>query len=146
MWTINAYEQVGIEYSRNNYNVTQLYSVDVYRSSDHNPFLTGLDFTGEPTPTPTSTPPLEPAPTETSAPEPTPTSTEGAGPGVSPTMSATPPAAGEPSGTPTGIPGADGGKLATTGAELGLLLPFGGAALLLAGTLALLVKRRADQA
>ncbi|MFC5122073.1 ExeM/NucH family extracellular endonuclease [Pseudoclavibacter helvolus] len=146
VWTINAYEQVGIEYSRNNYNVTQLYSVDVSRSSDHNPFLIGLDFTGEPTPTPTSTPPLEPAPTETSAPEPTPTSTEGAGPGVSPTMSATPPAAGEPSGTPTGVPGADGGMLATTGAELGLLLPFGGAALLLAGTLALLVKRRADQA
>ncbi|PPF47297.1 glutamate--cysteine ligase [Pseudoclavibacter sp. AY1F1] len=157
VWTINAYEQVGIEYSRNNSNVTQLYSDDVYRSSDHNPFLIGLDFAGEPEPTPTATqtptqtptatptPTIEPTPTETSAPEPPPTSTEGVEPGMSPTMAATPPAAGGPSGAPTGAPGADGGELATTGAELGVLLPFGGGALLLAGALALLLKRRADQ-
>lgn len=44
LWTINAYEPIALEYSRFNYNVTQLYAADQYRSSDHNPALIGLAF------------------------------------------------------------------------------------------------------
>ncbi|MFC5179587.1 ExeM/NucH family extracellular endonuclease [Nocardioides taihuensis] len=43
VWTINAYESVYYEYSRNNYNVTDLYSPGPFRSSDHNPELVGID-------------------------------------------------------------------------------------------------------
>lgn len=44
IWTINAYEPIALEYSRNNYNVTQLYAPDQFRASDHNPKLVGLQF------------------------------------------------------------------------------------------------------
>ena len=43
IWNINAYESVGREYSRYNYNVTDLYRPDPYRSSDHDPALIGFD-------------------------------------------------------------------------------------------------------
>ncbi|MGO2751797.1 MAG: ExeM/NucH family extracellular endonuclease [Pseudoclavibacter sp.] len=145
VWTINAYEQVGTEYSRYNSNVTQLYSDDVYRSSDHNPFLIGLDFAAEPEPTETA----EPTPTETGSPgptlAPTPTQTEGAGPGAPTTPSSVPTVAPTPGTSPAGTPNADGGQLATTGAEFDVLAPTVAAALLLAGALALLLRRRTDQ-
>ena len=44
LWTINAYESIALEYSRFNYNVTQLYAADQFRSSDHNPALIGVGF------------------------------------------------------------------------------------------------------
>ncbi|MFD3443321.1 ExeM/NucH family extracellular endonuclease [Microbacteriaceae bacterium 4G12] len=47
VWNINAYESVALEYSRYNYNVSDLYEPDAYRSSDHDPILVGLDLTGE---------------------------------------------------------------------------------------------------
>ncbi|MFT4289101.1 ExeM/NucH family extracellular endonuclease [Nocardioides sp.] len=44
VWQINAQEQVGFEYSRYNYNATILYENDVFRASDHNPEIVGLDL------------------------------------------------------------------------------------------------------
>lgn len=43
VWNINSVESVGLEYSRYNNNVTNLYSDDPYRSSDHDPLLVGFD-------------------------------------------------------------------------------------------------------
>ena len=42
MWQINAEESVAFEYSRYNYNATQLYQPNQFRASDHNPELVGL--------------------------------------------------------------------------------------------------------
>ncbi len=44
IWNINAYEPVANEYSRYNYNVSLLYDTTPFRSSDHDPFLVGLDL------------------------------------------------------------------------------------------------------
>lgn len=44
VWQINAQEQVGFEYSRYNYNATILYDESVFRASDHNPEIVGLDL------------------------------------------------------------------------------------------------------
>ena len=44
VWQINAQEQVGFEYSRYNYNATILYDDSVFRASDHNPEIVGLDL------------------------------------------------------------------------------------------------------
>ncbi|MEE6271724.1 ExeM/NucH family extracellular endonuclease [Georgenia sp. MJ206] len=46
IWNINAYEALGLEYSRYNYNVTDLYDESPYRSSDHDPLLVGLELDG----------------------------------------------------------------------------------------------------
>lgn len=64
VWEINAQEPVALEYSRYNNNVTNFYSDDVYRASDHNPEVLGLDLitektdavTPEPKPTPQPNP------------------------------------------------------------------------------------------
>lgn len=44
IWNINAIESVGYEYSRYNYNITNLFSSNQYRSSDHDPVLVGLQL------------------------------------------------------------------------------------------------------
>lgn len=44
VWNINAVEPVGFEYSRYNANATDLYAADVFRSSDHDPEIVGLDL------------------------------------------------------------------------------------------------------
>ncbi|MDM4761561.1 ExeM/NucH family extracellular endonuclease [Galbitalea sp. SE-J8] len=44
VWNINAYESVAFEYSRYNYNATDFYAPDPYRSSDHDPFLVGVNL------------------------------------------------------------------------------------------------------
>jgi 5'-nucleotidase len=44
VWQINAQEQVAFEYSRHNYNATILYDESVFRASDHNPEIVGLDL------------------------------------------------------------------------------------------------------
>jgi 5'-nucleotidase len=43
IWNINSGESVAFEYSRHNYNVTDFYSPDPYRASDHDPEVVGLD-------------------------------------------------------------------------------------------------------
>lgn len=43
IWPINSYESVYYEYSRFNYNVTNLFSANPFRSSDHNPELVGIN-------------------------------------------------------------------------------------------------------
>ncbi len=48
VWPINGYESVYYEYSRFNYNVTNLYSSGPFRSSDHSPEIVGID-TADPT-------------------------------------------------------------------------------------------------
>jgi 5'-nucleotidase len=45
VWTINGYESVYYEYSRFNYNTTNLYNSGPFRSSDHSPEIVGLDTT-----------------------------------------------------------------------------------------------------
>ncbi|MCY7403165.1 MAG: ExeM/NucH family extracellular endonuclease [Cryobacterium sp.] len=49
VWNINSVESVALEYSRYNNNVTDFYSADPFRSSDHDPVVLGLNLT-----TPTS--------------------------------------------------------------------------------------------
>ncbi|WP_164745335.1 ExeM/NucH family extracellular endonuclease [Georgenia faecalis] len=129
IWNINAYEALGLEYSRFNYNVTDLYDESPYRSSDHDPLLVGLDLLadspGEPTPTPTDGPTAPPTPT------PTPTLTDG------PTAPGAPTTPGGP-----GSPGTPGGSgLPSTGAGLGALGL--GLVALLGGVAALAARRRA---
>ncbi len=46
-WEINSVESVALEYSRHNYNITNLYKDDEFRSSDHNPSIVGIS-TGAP--------------------------------------------------------------------------------------------------
>lgn len=51
VWEINAGESVYYEYSRFNANATNLYAVNPFRSSDHNPEIVGIDV-GENIPDP----------------------------------------------------------------------------------------------
>lgn len=46
VWNINSVESVGLEYSRFNYNVVNLYEPTPYRSSDHDPVILGLALYG----------------------------------------------------------------------------------------------------
>ncbi|GAA2047583.1 ExeM/NucH family extracellular endonuclease [Leifsonia soli] len=48
VWNINSGESVALEYSRYNYNVTNFYAADPYRSSDHDPIVVGLGLTAKP--------------------------------------------------------------------------------------------------
>ncbi len=52
IWNINAGESIALEYSRYNYNVSNLYDASPYRSSDHDPVIVGLDLSGGATPEP----------------------------------------------------------------------------------------------
>lgn len=56
IWNINAGESVALEYSRFNYNATLFYDESVFRSSDHDPVLVGLDLADAPTPMATPSP------------------------------------------------------------------------------------------
>jgi predicted extracellular nuclease len=48
IWEINANETVFNQYSRYNYNVTNLYSPGPFSASDHNPEVVGIDATTDP--------------------------------------------------------------------------------------------------
>ncbi|MFJ3491212.1 ExeM/NucH family extracellular endonuclease [Leifsonia aquatica] len=48
VWNINSGESIALEYSRYNYNVTNFYAADPYRSSDHDPIVVGLGLTAKP--------------------------------------------------------------------------------------------------
>lgn len=50
IWSINSGESVAWEYSRTNYNVSDFYQPNVYRASDHDPEIVGLNVSGAPTP------------------------------------------------------------------------------------------------
>jgi predicted extracellular nuclease len=54
VWNINSVEPVALEYSRFNYNVTDFYSPDPFRASDHDPLLVGLDTSAAPVATTTA--------------------------------------------------------------------------------------------
>ncbi|MBG6238910.1 5'-nucleotidase [Mycetocola sp. CAN_C7] len=43
IWNINSVESIALEYSRYNYNATNFYEADQYRSSDHDPMIIGID-------------------------------------------------------------------------------------------------------
>ncbi|WP_146239705.1 ExeM/NucH family extracellular endonuclease [Curtobacterium sp. MCSS17_011] len=93
IWNINSVESVGLEYSRYNYNATNLYTDDVYRASDHDPILVGFDLDAagtdpgtDPTPTPTPTPNPTPTPTPTPVPP-----VDGITPPVAPVVPVAPP-------------------------------------------------------
>jgi 5'-nucleotidase len=43
IWNINSVESVAFEYSRKNYNVTDFYQPNLFRASDHNPEIVGID-------------------------------------------------------------------------------------------------------
>ncbi|MBB5633325.1 5'-nucleotidase [Cryobacterium mesophilum] len=45
IWNINSPESVALEYSRYNYNTTNFYRADMYRASDHDPLILGLNLT-----------------------------------------------------------------------------------------------------
>jgi 5'-nucleotidase len=46
VWNINSVESPAFEYSRYNYNATDLYTADQFRSSDHDPLVVGFDTPG----------------------------------------------------------------------------------------------------
>jgi len=46
VWNINAYESIALDYSRYNYNATDFYLPDPYRTSDHDPVVVGLNLSG----------------------------------------------------------------------------------------------------
>ncbi|GAA4714770.1 ExeM/NucH family extracellular endonuclease [Nocardioides conyzicola] len=48
VWPINGYESVYYEYSRYNYNATNLYDSGPFRSSDHSPEIVGISAASEP--------------------------------------------------------------------------------------------------
>jgi predicted extracellular nuclease len=54
VWNINSVESVAYEYSRFNYNATNFYAADPYRSSDHDPLLVGFDVPAPPAATTTT--------------------------------------------------------------------------------------------
>src|SRR5690606_25994996 len=47
IWNIISVESVALEYSRHNYNVTDLYAADVFRASDHDPMLVGISASAD---------------------------------------------------------------------------------------------------
>ncbi|MBO9523054.1 MAG: ExeM/NucH family extracellular endonuclease [Nocardioidaceae bacterium] len=50
VWGINSGESVAWEYSRTNYNVSDLYQPNMFRASDHDPEIVGLDVAAAPAP------------------------------------------------------------------------------------------------
>lgn len=42
VWNINSVESIGLEYSRFNYNIADLFAPDQFRASDHDPVVVGL--------------------------------------------------------------------------------------------------------
>ena len=129
IWNINSTESVGLEYSRYNVNVSDLYTDDVYRASDHDPILVGFDLTaaeGDPTPEPTPEPGTD-DPADDPTAEPTPTPIAG-GAGTTPGAGVTP---------TTGD-----GSLAFTGAQIGGGLAAALALLAAGGGLLALRRRR----
>ena len=49
IWNINSVESIALEYSRFNGNLTDFYTPDAFRSSDHDPIVLGLNVSSETT-------------------------------------------------------------------------------------------------
>lgn len=64
VWEINAQEPVALEYSRFNNNITNFYKDDVYRASDHNPEVIGLNLITPKVNNGIVTPPSKPQPSD----------------------------------------------------------------------------------
>ncbi|MBT2501928.1 ExeM/NucH family extracellular endonuclease [Curtobacterium sp. ISL-83] len=127
IWNINSVESVGLEYSRYNYNVTNLYTDEVYRASDHDPILVGFDL---------SAPATEPTPGDGGSTPPVPVDGGGAGDAGGPIAGG----AGDAGGTSPGSVSPGTGALAFTGADL--TVGMVAALLLLATGAGILVVRR----
>ncbi|GAA1999379.1 ExeM/NucH family extracellular endonuclease [Brevibacterium samyangense] len=70
VWNINSVESIGLEYSRFNSNVVDLYDESAFRSSDHDPLLVGMTVEGASDEDPGTEEPTEPEPTEPEVPGP----------------------------------------------------------------------------
>ncbi|WP_116417156.1 ExeM/NucH family extracellular endonuclease [Subtercola boreus] len=57
VWNINSVESIALEYSRFNYNATDFFQPNAFRSSDHDPILVGLKLAPAPTDPGTPVPP-----------------------------------------------------------------------------------------
>src|SRR5699024_5887923 len=112
IWNINSVESIGLEYSRYNGNVTNLYAEGPFRSSDHDPLVMGLNRTtddDEPTQEPTEDPTDEPTedptgdPTDQPTEDPTgePTDDPSQDPSVDPTDDPSTDPSQDPSADPT---------------------------------------------
>ncbi|WP_217271096.1 ExeM/NucH family extracellular endonuclease [Frigoribacterium sp. VKM Ac-2836] len=126
IWNINSGEGVGLEYSRFNYNVEQLYQPDQFRSSDHDPVVVGVSLLAAP---------VDPVPPVT---DPGATPGDGADP--------TTPGAGSGAVTPgTTAPTADGSLAFTGSAPLAGWLALALVLMAMGGTV-LVVRHRASSA
>ena len=93
IWNINSVESIGLEYSRYNANVTDLYETGPFRSSDHDPLIVGVDLVEDdeaPGEEPSEDPSEDPSDDPTEGPggddpsaEPTPSDTPGGDPAPS---------------------------------------------------------------
>lgn len=104
IWNINSVESIGLEYSRYNANVTDLYETGPFRSSDHDPLIVGVDLVED-----DEAPGEEPSEDPTDGPSDDPT--EGPGgddPSAEPTPSDTPGGDPAPSDEPGDRPTDDG--------------------------------------
>lgn len=169
IWNINSGESIGLEYSRYNANITDLYESGPFRSSDHDPLIVGVDLVEddeEPSDDPSDDPSegpgegpggdgpsAEPSPTTTPTGGPSPSEEPGDGGRGDDGRGGDGRDDGDQGGQDDGgrgdggredesddTAGGDGESLPRTGAELGGLAI--GAALLALGGLALLISRR----
>ena len=165
IWNINSVESIGLEYSRYNGNVTNLYAEGPFRSSDHDPLVMGLNRTTdddeptqEPTEDPTDEPTEDPTGDPTDQPTEDPTGEPTDDPSQDPSVDPTDDPSTDPSQDPSADPTDDGrdddqgddsqggnhqggdGDLPRTGTGLTALVVGGG--LLVVGAIALLAARR----
>src|SRR5699024_4684316 len=122
VWNVNAYESDGLEYSRYNHNLADLYDESPARPSDHDPMLVGLQLAQDDEPSPE---PSEPGPTD--------------GPSEPGEPGPSEPGPSEPQPPESG----GGGEMPSTGVSTGVLLAA--AAMLMAGGGALALRRRGVQ-
>ncbi|WP_054145431.1 ExeM/NucH family extracellular endonuclease [Frigoribacterium sp. RIT-PI-h] len=124
IWNINSGEGIGLEYSRFNYNVKQLYQADQFRSSDHDPVVVGVSLLEAP---------VDPVPPVTD-------------PGTTPGAGAGPTTPGAPGAVSPGttVPTADGSLAFTGSAPLAGWLALALVLLAMGGTV-LVVRRRASR-
>jgi len=136
VWNINSVESIGLEYSRYQYNVTDLYAPDQFRASDHDPVLVGLDLLAD------AEVPADPAPGEPAPGDPTPPVVDPGEGTVLPGAPGAPGAEPRPGATPGATAPTASGALAFTGADLAGWVTLALVLLATGGTV-LVVRRRA---
>ncbi|NIJ05253.1 ExeM/NucH family extracellular endonuclease [Frigoribacterium faeni] len=121
IWNINSGESVGLEYSRFNTNVAQLWAPDQFRASDHDPVVVGVDLLADEADPGAPGAPADPAdPADPSAPADPADPSAPAAPG-----DAVP--AGQGQASPAGLAYTGAGPLAAWAALALVLLTAGGA-------------------